>query len=60
MRATHEVSKLSTEVMFGVSGDSVWPMLPLRICSVGFEEQIVVGVLCFTFTDPRPQNCGAP
>ena len=28
-------------------------MLPPRTFSVGFEEQIVVGVMFFTFTDPK-------
>ena len=51
MRSTPEVS--STEVMFSTHGDSVWPMLPPRTFSVGFEEQIVVGVMFFTFTDPK-------
>ena len=51
MRSTPEVS--STEVMFSAQGDSVWPMLPPRTFSVGFEEQIVVGVMLFTFTDPK-------
>jgi len=51
MRSTPEVS--SMEVMFSVHGDSVWPMLPPRTFSVGFEEQIVVGVMFFTFTDPQ-------
>ena len=51
MRSTPEVS--SMEVMFSVHEDSVWPMLPPRTFSVGFEEQIVVGVMFFTFTDPK-------
>ena len=51
MRSTPEVS--STEVMFSDHGDSVWSMLPPRTYSVGFEEQIVVGVMFFTFTDPK-------
>ena len=51
MRSTTEVS--SIEVMFSAHGDSVWPMLPPRTFSVGFEEQIVVGVMFFTFTDPK-------
>jgi len=51
MRSTPEVS--SIEVMFSAHGDSVWPMLPPRTFSVGFEEQIVVGVMFFTFTDPK-------
>ena len=49
MRSTPEVS--SMEVMFSAHGDSVWPMLPLRTFSVGFEEEIVPGVMFFTFTD---------
>ena len=40
-------------VMFSVHKDSVWSMLPPRTFSVGFEEQIVVGVMFFTFTDPK-------
>ena len=40
-------------VMFSAHEDSVWPMLPPRTFSVGFEEQIVVGVMFFTFTDPK-------
>ena len=51
MRSTREVS--SAEVMFSDHGDSVWSMLPPRTFSVGFEEQIVVGVMFFTFTDPK-------
>ena len=51
MRSTPEVS--SMEVMFSAHEDSVWPMLPPRTFSVGFEEQIVVGVMFFTFTDPK-------
>ena len=51
MRSTPEVS--STEVMFSVHEDSVWPMLPPRTFSVGFEEKIVVGVMFFTFSDPK-------
>ena len=51
MRSTAEVS--SIEVMFSDRGDSVWPMLPPMTFSVGFEEQIVVGVMFFTFTDPK-------
>ena len=51
MRSTPEVS--SIEVMFSAHGDSVWPMPPPRTFSVGFEEQIVVGVMFFTFTDPK-------
>ena len=50
MRSTPEVS--SIEVMFSAHGDSLWPMLPPRTFSVGFEEQIVVGVMFFTFKDP--------
>ena len=41
------------EVLFSVHEDSVWSMLPPRTFSVGFEEQIVVGVMFFTFTDPK-------
>ena len=41
------------EVMFSAHEDSVWSMLPPRTFSVGFEEQIVVGVMFFTFTDPK-------
>ena len=51
MRSTPGVS--SIEVMFSAHGDSVWSMLPPRTFSVGFEEQIVVGVMFFTFTDPK-------
>ena len=51
MRSTPEVS--SMEVLFSVHEDSVWSMLPPRTFSVGFEEQIVVGVVFFTFTDPK-------
>ena len=51
MRSTCEVS--SAEVMFSAHGDSVWSMLPPRTFSVGFEEQIVVEVMFFTFTDPK-------
>ena len=51
MRSTPEVS--SMEVMFSTHEDSVWSMLPPRTFSVGFEEQIVVGVMFFTFTDPK-------
>ena len=51
MRSTPEVS--SMEVMFSVHEDSVWSILPPRTFSVGFEEQIVVGVMFFTFTDPK-------
>ena len=51
MRSIREVS--STEVMFSAHGDSAWSMLPPRTFSVGFEEQIVVGVMFFTFTDPK-------
>ena len=41
------------EVMFSAHEDSVWSMLPPRAFSVGFEEQIAVGVMFFTFTDPK-------
>ena len=41
------------EVMFSVHEDSVWSILPRRTFPVGFEEQIVVGVMFFTFTDPK-------
>ena len=41
------------EVLFSVHEDSVWSMLPPRTFSVGFEEQIVVGVMFCTFTDPK-------
>ena len=51
MRSTPEVS--SMEVMFSVHEDSVWSVPPPRTFSVGFEEQIVVGVMFFTFTDPK-------
>ena len=53
MRSTPEVSSMG--VMFSVHGDSVRPtcILPPRTFSVGFEEQIVVGVMFFTFTDPQ-------
>ena len=51
MRSTPEVSSMG--VMFSAHEDSVWPMLPPRTFSVGFEEQIVVGVMFFTFTDPK-------
>ena len=40
-------------VMFSGHEDSVWSMLPPRTFSVGFEEQIVVGVMFFTLTDPK-------
>ena len=54
MRSTSEVSTIcSMEVLFSVHEDSVWSMLPLRTFSVGFEEQIVVGVMFCTFTDPK-------
>ena len=51
MRSTPEVSSMG--VMFRVHEDSVWSMLPPRTFSVGFEEKIVVGVMFFTFTDPK-------
>ena len=54
MRSTPEVSSMG--VMFSAHEDSVWPMLPPRTFSVGFEEQVVVciGVMFFfTFTDPK-------
>ena len=51
MRSTPEVSSMG--VMFSAHEDSVWPMLPPRTFSVGFEEQIVVGVVFFTFTDRK-------
>ena len=51
MRSPLEVS--TTGVIFGTHGDSEWTMLPPRTFSVGFEEQIVVGVMFFTFTDPK-------
>ena len=51
MRSTPEVSSMG--VMFSVHEDSVWSMLPPRTFSVGFEEQIVVGVMFFTFTNPK-------
>ena len=51
MMSTPEVSSMG--VMFSVHEDSVWSMLPPRTFSVGFEEQIVVGVMFFTFTDPK-------
>ena len=54
MRSTPEVS--STEVMFSDQEGSVWPMLPPRAFSVGFEEKNVVGVMFFYVF--RPQNCG--
>ena len=40
-------------VMFSVHGDSVRPTLPPRSFSVGFEGEIVSGVMFFTFTDPK-------
>ena len=40
-------------VMFSVHGDSVRPTLPPRTFSVGFEGEIVSGVMFFTFTDPK-------
>ena len=40
-------------VMFSAHEDSVRSMLPPRTFSVGFEEQIVVGVMFCTFTDPK-------
>ena len=51
MRSPLEVS--TTGVMFSVHGDSVRPILPPRTFSVGFEEEIVPGVMFFTFTDPK-------
>ena len=51
MRSTPEVS--SMEVMLCAHEDSTWSILPPRTFSVGFEEQIVVGVMFFTFTDPK-------
>jgi len=39
-------------VMFSVHGDSV-TYTPPRTFSVGFEEEIVPGVMFFTFTDPK-------
>ena len=51
MRSPLEVSDIG--VMFSAHGDSLWPILPPRTFSVGFEEQIVVGVMFFTFTDPK-------
>ena len=51
MRSTPEVSSMG--VVFSAHEDSVWSMLPPRTFSVGFEEQIVVGVMFFTFTDPK-------
>ena len=62
MRSTCEVS--SAEVMFSAHGDSVWymipPLLTLFCFSVGFEEQIAVGVMFFTKYAYvyRPQDCG--
>ena len=40
-------------VMFSDHGDSVRPILPPRTFSVGFEGEIVPGVMFFTFTDPK-------
>ena len=51
MRSPLEVSTMG--VMFSVHGDSVRPILPPRTISVGFEEEIVPGVMFFTFTDPK-------
>ena len=51
MRSTPELSSMG--MMFRVHEDSVWSILPPRTFSVGFEEQIVVGVMFFTFTDPK-------
>ena len=51
MRSPLEVSTMG--VMFSVHGDSVRPILPPRTFSVGFEEEIVPGVMFFTFTDPK-------
>jgi len=51
MRSPLEVSSMG--VMFSVHGDSVRPILPPRTFSVGFEEEIVPGVMFFTFTDPK-------
>ena len=51
MMSTPEVS--SMEVMFSVHEDSVWSILPPRTFPVGFEEQIVAGVMFLTFTDPK-------
>jgi len=50
MRSPLEVSSMG--VMLSVHGDSVRPILPRRTFSVGFEEEIVPGVMFFTFTDP--------
>ena len=41
------------EVMFSAHEYSLWPMLPPRTFFVGFEEKNVVGVMFFTFTDPK-------
>ena len=51
MRSTSEVS--SMEVLISAHEDSVWPMYPPRTFSVGFEGEIVPGVMFFTFTDPK-------
>ena len=51
MRSPLEVSTMG--VMFSAHGDSVRPILPPRTFSVGFEEEIVPGVMFFTFTDPK-------
>ena len=51
MRSPLEVSSMG--VMFSVHGDSVRPILPPRTFSVGFEEEIVPGLMFCTFTDPQ-------
>ena len=51
MRSPLEVSTMG--VMFSDHGDSVRPILPPRTFSVGFEGEIVPGVMFFTFTDPK-------
>ena len=48
-----DVFGIQDGVMFSDHGDSVRPILPPRTFSVGFEGEIVPGVMFFTFTDPK-------
>ena len=52
MRSTPEVVS-SMEVMFSFHEDSVWSILPPGTFSVGFEEQIVVGVMFLRLPTPK-------
>ena len=52
MRSPLEVSTMHMGVMFSDHGDSVRP-IPPRTFPVGFEEEIVPGVMFFTFTDTK-------